>query len=247
MLAGADRHHQHPQRRRRARRADRRPRARAHGMRDTFWALRWSARRTTAPSTTSTASTSGRSTSTPHWRRRPTGRWPRATSAAARHDLPRVQGRHRHGVAARRRVARSACSSRPTTARASCCGSTACRSARAIPASEVPSPWDQVDALAARHAGGRLDHRHRRHRCAAPAAPVRAAGPARRHGRGADGRLRLARIGRPVLCLRDRQPRPVARARRGRPAADRRRCGWSSTSTSTRCSRPSSRRPRRRS
>ena len=50
-----------------------------------------------------------------------------------RHDLPRVQGRHRHGVAPRHRrrqaPTRSACSCRPTTACATRCASPACRSA----------------------------------------------------------------------------------------------------------------------
>ena len=64
-----------------------------------------------------------------------------------------------------------------------------------IPLDEVTSPWDEAEAISAR-AGrrGRLDHRHRRDRCAAPAPPVRPAGTARRHGRGADGQLRLARL-----------------------------------------------------
>ena len=51
-----------------------------------------------------------------------------------RHDLPRLQGRHRHRLAASRATSRSACSCRPTTACASAWPSTARRSAgRSVP------------------------------------------------------------------------------------------------------------------
>ncbi len=91
----------------------------------------------------------------------------------------------------------------------------------AITRDEVPSPWDEVDALsAAWGCGGWVDHRHRGDRRAAAPPPVHAAGAAGRDGGGAHGQLRLTRLGRPVLRLRHRESRPVAERGRGRSAPD---------------------------
>ena len=84
-LTHADRDHQHPQRRRRARRAGRALGARSAARTTASTGrCRSSARPRTGCSTTSTASTCGRSTSTRRSRRRAAGRSRRARSAAAR-------------------------------------------------------------------------------------------------------------------------------------------------------------------
>ena len=73
------------------------------------------------------------------------------------------------GTASRagRRVDRRGAGPGQLRRRASCCASTACRSGRPSPRDEVPSPWDQVDALQRPGgAGGGLDHRDRGDRCA---------------------------------------------------------------------------------
>ena len=61
-----------------------------------------------------------------------------------RHDLPRVQGRHRHcfarGASRRRAPTLSAHWCRRTTAHADCCASTACRSGERSALTAVPSP-----------------------------------------------------------------------------------------------------------
>ena len=66
-----------------------------------------------------------------------------------RDGLPRVQGRDRDGVPGDRRgraaAGPSACSSRRTTAGATGCASTACRSARRSRSTEIPSPYRPED------------------------------------------------------------------------------------------------------
>ena len=147
-------------------------------------------------------------------------------------------------------VTRSASSSRPTTASARGCGSTACRSARRSRSTSVPSPCDEDRRAGERPAAGgsRLDHRRRRDRRAAAAAPVRAPGPAGRPRYRAGRRHRRPHERRPVHRLRDRQPtcRPTTT---DEPATvHRTTSGWSATGRHRPAvRRASSRRPRRRS
>ena len=171
-------------------------------------------------------------------------------------DLPRVQGRHRDRVAARRRRSRaagpSACSCRRTTAGAACCASTACRSGRArSTTAEVPSAWDEP-------------RRGRVRRSPAPASgsiigivatdapllPHQCARLARRAPLGVArvGRARRRRPRATSSCASRRatgtcpRPRPTPPATASVDAARR-----SSIGASTRSSRRPSRRPRRRS
>ena len=123
-----------------------------------------------------------------------------------RHGLPRVQGRDRDGVARAwaptRAAGPSACSSRRTTASASSCGSTACRSASAIPVDRRPEPVRRGGRGRRRRGrrtpGGGLDHHRRRDRRPAPAPPVRPARAAGDAGPGADGQHREPLVGRPL-------------------------------------------------
>ena len=114
----------------------------------------------------------------------------------------------------------------------------------------IPSPYDAPAA-----AGVGLDHRHPRHRRAAPAAPVRAPGPARRRSASpawaAPARHSAATCSSPsppatAAC---RPPSTPSRARRTfdghraerpahRPALLRRRSRRPRRRSSTRCSRP---------
>ncbi len=161
-----------------------------------------------------------------------------------RDDLPRAQGRHRHRVAPRRRRMdrRRAGPGQLRDARAAAHRWRAGRRSDPARRGAVPVGPGRGAQFKGR-ARGRLDHRHRGNRCAAPPPPVRAAGAAGRDGRCAHGQLRVARLGRPVLRLCHRQPRTSrtmpARTTRG-PRSDLRMVADSSTST--RCSRPSSRR-----
>ena len=63
----------------------------------------------------------------------------------------------------------------------------------------------------------RLDHHRRRHRRAAPAAPVRAPGATRHHRSGAGRRHRRQLLRRHLPCLRHRQPRSARARKRKRP------------------------------
>ena len=122
LLDDTHRHHEHVQRRRRPRRDRRRARARRGRMvaprrrRD----LRRLPQRHPRPAR------EGRARRTPRSRPRIDGDGRRGKRRRRhRHGLPRVQGRHRHGLAYGRTGTSSACSSRRTTAGASVSESTA--------------------------------------------------------------------------------------------------------------------------
>ena len=222
MLTAPDRDHEHPQRRRRPRRARRGTRSELPAGTVEPGRCRSSARRTTACSTTSTASTSGRSTSRGARRgdRRPGRRGQRRRRH--RDGLPRVQGRDRDGVAGHRRpssaATRSASWSRPTTASATGCGWTACRSVRRSASTRSPARTARRGASAqlGPAAGLGLDHRRRRDRRAAAAPPVRARGPTRRARHRPGRRDRRPHERRPVHRVRDRQPPPDRGSTTGR-------------------------------
>ena len=146
-----------------------------------------------------------------------------------RDDLPRLQGRDRHGLARGGGAGRSACSSRRTTARRSRLAVDGVPVGRALaptipPASPGPTPR-------------RLDHRRRRDRRAAAPAPVRRLAQRAALGDRAHGRRGRELERRPRARVLDRE-----RARR-QPAGAARRERRASTRSST----PRSRRPRRRS
>ena len=167
-------------------------------------------------------------------RRRPGRR--RQRRRRHRHDLPRVQVRHRHLVAASRRRpttrTRWARWCRRITARASRCASRACRSGRTS---------RSAPRAISRRPQGRfwLDHRRARDRRPAAAHPAEA----RRKARGArprpHGQLRRQRLGRHLHRLLDRQRR---RAHRASHWSSRSR---SATTTSIPCSSRPCRRPRK--
>ena len=227
---------------------------------------RSSARRRTACSTTSTASTCRREhldAALDAARGGPGRRGQRRRRD--RDDLPRVQGRDRDGVAGRRDAAsaatRSACWSRRTTASATGCGSTACRSATAIRLDEVPSPYrpettmgaaaPQVAAAARARARSSSWSRPTRRSCptsasGSPSAPGSGsrgpAGPAAT--RSGDLFIAFATGNRP-LPLDDDGGRPAARrstsdrsATRHRRAVRRRHRGRPRRRSSTRWSPP---------
>ena len=209
MLTDADRDHQHAQRRRRARRASCRLRAQARPDRPRRGRCRSSPR----PADGLLNDINGIHVRPEHVVRR--ARRPRRGGPVAEGNVGGGTGMICHefkggiGTASRvlpRRTAAtpSACWSRPTTATASGCGSTACRSVARSARRGLGLPaTGPRSARACSRAG--LDHRRGRDRRAAPAAPVRAARPARhaRHRPGRRGGEHDER--RPLPGLLDRQ------------------------------------------
>ena len=208
-----DRDHQHPQRRRRPRRPGRqRDRASTGGRRPVVAARRRgdvgrAAQRHRRPPRPARARRRG------DRRRRGRPGHPGQRRGRDRHGLPRVQGRHRVGVAGRGRERRRLDGGRAGPGQLR----------RARPAARRRRPGRPRDPRRRRpepvhpcrrhrprpcRAGFGLDHHHRRHRCAAAAAPVRAAGPASHHGPGAHGQHREPLVGRHRPRVRDGQPRP---------------------------------------
>ena len=119
-----------------------------------------------------------------------------------------------------------------------------------IPVSEVPSAWDQQEAAGGRRRlgrgagdgrapgpGRRLDHRGPGDGRAASPPPVRAPRAAGGPGPGPDGLDRVARLGRHLHRLRDRQPGAWAPPGRRRTRAGPSMRGWSWTRACRRCSR----------
>ena len=204
-------------------------------------------------STTSTASTSAPSTSAPRSTRRPAGRSPRATSVAGRAwsaTSSRAGSGPRRGSSRRTAAAtRSASWSRPTTASARGCASTACRSAREIGVDEVPSPYGRGAPAGARtrRAGSGSIIVVVATDAPAAAPPVRAPRPARRPRHRAGRRDGRPHERRPVHRVRDRQRPARATTRTTRRLRTLRRPDGRRPSSSTRCSTRPSRRPRRRS
>ncbi len=226
LLGRAGRDHQHPQRRRRPRRAGRprhRPSTRrrrpvvAAGRRGDVGRAAQRHRRPPRPARArrrrdrqrAAAARSRRATSAagPAWSatssRAASGRR-RASSTRGRRRLDR----RRAGPGQLRRARPAARRRRPGGPR--------------DPGPDVPSPYawprrpttcvpPRRAAVGPTRAGHGLDHHHRRDRRPAPAPPVRAARPARDARPGADGQHREPLVGRHRPRVRDRQPRPRRR------------------------------------
>ena len=161
-------------------------------------------------------------------------------------DLPRVQGRDRDGVAARPRgetaAGRSAPSSRRNYGSRDLLRVDGVPVGQEIPVSEVPSAWDQQEAL---DAGGGSDAAPGMAgrqgpgggsiivvlATDAPLLPHQCERLAQRAGLGLArmGIDRVARVGRPLHRVRDRQPRPGRHRDGARTRAGPSRCGWSWT------------------
>ena len=145
LLTTPHRHHQHPQRGRGPRRADHATTIAEHGPVSRFWAYRWWRRPRTASSTTSTACTCAPNTSSPRMDAAAGGPVAEGcVGGGTGHDLPRLQGRHRHCLAraarrGRRLDGRRAGAGQLRPARA--LRSMACRSARrSAPRGAVAAP-----------------------------------------------------------------------------------------------------------
>ena len=204
------RDHQHAQRRASCatRSSHWRVAARAGGAAGTGGRCRSSPRPTTAASTTSTASTSSRSTSS----RRSTARAGRAGRGGQRrrrhrHDLLRLQGRHRHRLAQadRRRTA--------ATPSACWCSATTARAQPAAHRRRPGRPGDRQDRMPSRKPDAEHGSIIIVVATDAPLLPHQLKRLARRVplGLGRDGQRRGQRLGRHLHRVLHRQPRAPAR------------------------------------
>ena len=225
-MTGADRHHEHERRRQGPRRARLVGRRVARPGRELLGAAgrRRDVRRPAQRHRRRPRSGRAR-------RRGPRGRERRPGRRGQRrwrdgHDLPRVQGRHRDGVAPgherRRRLDRRG--ARPGELRPPRPAAHRRRAGRGADlgrrGSLAVGASSGVGAPRPNRCGWRrLDHRRGRDGRAAPAAPVRPARPPHSAGPCAGRRPRLDELRRHLPRVRDRQPR-ACRRRRRRPTGD---------------------------